>query len=59
MIVYTGILPVCANEAGLAALMSHQISHDMARHRTERLAATMNTGGQPTGYAGQSFQFQK
>ena len=46
--VYTGILPVCANEAGLAALMSHQIAHDIARHHTQRLAATMNTGGQPT-----------
>lgn len=46
--VYTGILPVCANEAGLAALMSHQIAHDIAHHRAERLAATMNSGGQPT-----------
>ena len=46
--VYTGILPVCANEAGLAALMSHQIAHDIAHHRAQRLSATMNTGGQPT-----------
>jgi predicted Zn-dependent protease len=46
--VYTGILPVCANEAGLAALMSHQIAHDIARHRAQRLSAAMNTGGQPT-----------
>jgi len=42
--IYTGILPVCANEAGLAALMSHQIAHDIARHRSERLAAVMETG---------------
>jgi predicted Zn-dependent protease len=46
--VYTGVLPVCANEAGLAALMSHQIAHDIARHRAERLSVAMNTGGQPT-----------
>jgi len=46
--VYTGILPVCANEAGLAALMSHQIAHDIARHRAQRLAATLNSEGQPT-----------
>ena len=46
--IYTGILPVCANEAGLAALMSHQIAHDIAHHRAERLSAVMNTGGQPT-----------
>jgi predicted Zn-dependent protease len=48
VVIYTGILPVCANEAGLAALMSHQIAHDIARHRTQRLAATMNNGGHPT-----------
>lgn len=48
VVVYTGILPVCANEAGLAALMSHQIAHDIAHHRAQRLSATMNTGGQPT-----------
>jgi len=48
VIVYTGILPVCANEAGLAALMSHQIAHDIAHHRAQRLAAMMNIGGQPT-----------
>lgn len=46
--VYTGILPICANEAGLAALMSHQIAHDIARHRAQRLAATLNREGQPT-----------
>jgi len=46
--VYTGILPVCANEAGLAALMSHQIAHDIARHRAQRLATTLNSEGQPT-----------
>lgn len=46
--IYTGILPVCANEAGLAALMSHQIAHDIARHRAERLAATLNAGSPST-----------
>ena len=49
--IYTGVLPVCANEAGLAALMSHQIAHDIARHRAERLAAAMDTGGQSTATA--------
>ena len=39
--IYTGILPVCANEAGLAALISHQIAHDIAHHRSARLAATL------------------
>jgi len=45
--IYTGILPVCANEAGLAALMGHQIAHDIANHHAERLTAILNTGGQP------------
>ena len=48
VVIYTGILPVCANEAGLAALMSHQIAHDIARHRTERLTTIMGSEGQPT-----------
>ncbi len=34
--VYTGILPVCANEAGLAAVMSHDIAHAIARHGVQR-----------------------
>ena len=48
VVIYTGILPVCANEAGLAALMSHQIAHDLASHRTERLAAILSAEGQST-----------
>ena len=35
--VTTGMLPVCANEAGLAAVLSHQIAHVVARHGAERL----------------------
>ncbi len=33
----TGILPVCANEAGLAAVMSHEIAHTIARHGARRM----------------------
>ncbi|MCA9085745.1 MAG: M48 family metallopeptidase [Planctomycetaceae bacterium] len=35
--VYTGILPVCQNEAGLAVVMSHEIGHAIARHGGERM----------------------
>ncbi len=35
--VYTGILPVCANEAGLAAVMGHEIAHVIARHGGQRM----------------------
>jgi predicted Zn-dependent protease len=36
--VYTGILPVAANEDGLAAVMGHEIGHALARHGAERVS---------------------
>lgn len=39
--VYTGILPVCQNEAGLAVVMSHEIGHAIARHGGERMSHQM------------------
>jgi predicted Zn-dependent protease len=39
--IYTGILPVCANEAGLAAVMSHEISHVIARHGAQRMSQSL------------------
>lgn len=36
--VYTGILPVTANEDGLAVVMGHEVSHALARHDAERMA---------------------
>ena len=39
--VYTGILPVCQNEAGLAVVMSHEIGHAIARHGGERMTHQM------------------
>ena len=35
--VYTGLLPVAMNEAGLAAVMSHEIAHVIARHGAQRM----------------------
>ena len=35
--VYTGMLPVCRTEAGLAVVMSHEIAHAIARHGGERM----------------------
>ena len=35
--VYTGILPVCETEAGLAVVMGHEIGHALARHGAERM----------------------
>lgn len=38
VVVYTGILPVCANDAGLAVVMGHEIAHAIARHGNERMS---------------------
>lgn len=38
---YTGILPVCANEAGVAAVMGHEISHALLRHGNARATQAM------------------
>src|SRR5262249_7308555 len=36
--VYTGILPVCRTDAGLAVVLGHEIGHALARHGAERMA---------------------
>jgi len=37
VVVYTGLLPVAQNEAGLAVVMGHEIAHAFARHGSERM----------------------
>lgn len=41
VVVYTGILPVAQNEAGLAVIMGHEIAHVVARHGNERMSQAM------------------
>ncbi|WP_447972615.1 M48 family metallopeptidase [Nitrospira sp. Kam-Ns4a] len=36
--VYTGIFPVAKNEAGLAAILGHEVVHALARHGGERMS---------------------
>jgi predicted Zn-dependent protease len=36
--VYTGILPVTRDDAGLAAVLGHEVAHAVARHGGERLS---------------------
>jgi predicted Zn-dependent protease len=38
VVFYTGILPLTANEAGIAVVMGHEIAHVMARHGNERMS---------------------
>lgn len=36
--VYTGIFPVAKTEAGLAAVLGHEVTHALARHGAERMS---------------------
>lgn len=38
VVVYTGLLPVAQDEAGLAVVMGHEIAHAIARHGNERMS---------------------
>ncbi len=44
IVVYTGILPVAQNEAGLAAIIGHEIAHISSKHTAERLSQTIASG---------------
>ncbi|WP_264550836.1 M48 family metallopeptidase [Flavobacterium sp. N2038] len=39
IVVYSGILPVTQNEAGLATVMGHEVSHALANHGAQRMSA--------------------
>ncbi len=41
--VYTGIFPVAKNEAGLAAIMGHEVTHALAWHGAERMSQGLVT----------------
>ncbi len=39
IVFYTGILPIAANETGIAAIMGHEVSHALANHEQQRMSA--------------------
>lgn len=39
--VYTGLFPVARDEAGLAAVLGHEVAHALARHANERMSQGM------------------
>jgi predicted Zn-dependent protease len=49
--VYTGILPITRDDAGLATVLGHEIGHAVAHHGAERMSEAMliQTGGQLLG----------
>lgn len=45
VVVYTGLLPVAQNEAALAIVLGHEITHAVANHGNERMSQGMITQG--------------
>ena len=43
--VYTGILPITKDEAGLATVIGHEVAHAVARHGAERMSQAMAEQG--------------
>mgnify|MGYP002784393807 CR=1 FL=1 len=41
VVFYTGILPICADDDGLAVVMGHEIAHAVAQHGNERMSQGM------------------
>ena len=39
IVFYTGILPIAANETGIAAIMGHEVAHALANHGQQRMSA--------------------
>jgi len=45
VVVYTGLLPVAQNEAALAIVLAHEITHAVAHHGQERISQAMLAQG--------------
>jgi predicted Zn-dependent protease len=42
---YTGILPVCKDETGVAIVMGHEVAHAIANHGRERISEALVANG--------------
>ncbi|MEO8823109.1 MAG: M48 family metallopeptidase [Ginsengibacter sp.] len=49
VVVYTGLLPITQNEAGLAIVLGHEITHAVARHGQERMSESLVAQGVQVG----------
>jgi metalloendopeptidase OMA1, mitochondrial len=57
--IYTGILPITKDEAGLATVMGHEVAHAVARHGGERMStsAGLQVLGAAVGVASQGSRY--
>ncbi|MBV35738.1 MAG: hypothetical protein CMP47_09865 [Rickettsiales bacterium] len=39
--VFTGILPICQTESGIASVLGHEIAHNVAHHAAERMSSQL------------------
>ena len=42
---YTGILPICEDETGIAVVMGHEVAHAIASHARERMSQGLVANG--------------
>src|SRR5690606_19463763 len=42
---YTGIIPVCQDETGIAVVMGHEVAHAIANHSRERMSQGLVANG--------------
>lgn len=42
---YTGIIPVCQDETGIAVVMGHEVAHAIANHSRERMSQSLVANG--------------
>jgi predicted Zn-dependent protease len=61
IVVYTGILPVAGNEAGLATVIGHEVAHATARHGAQRVFqnSLMQTALAGAAYSLSDMDYQK
>ena len=51
IVFYTGILPVCQDDAGIAVVMGHEVAHALLNHGQQRMSAGIIEQGLGTGLA--------